>query len=163
MGNLINITVDEPEDLFKAPEYKVLPAGVHLFCVGNSLAVEVVESSGNDIIKLQARCQDEDENKGTVVFHNFVFIKNPTTDGQRKSIQINNAQLAQFAVACGVSTVDQVKAGEDFDLDDFGEESFFKAETVVKSEETRELNDDGTKKKAPKASIKKFLFEPESA
>ena len=163
MPNLINITVDDSDALFKAPEYKFLPAGVHLFLVGNGpLAVEVVESSGNDIIKLQARCQDDDENKGTVVFHNFVFIKDPQTDGQRKSVEINNAQLAQFTAACGIATVDEIKAGTKFDLDDFTAETFFRAETVVKNENVfpEELDEDGKPKKAPKASIKRFLFEP---
>lgn len=162
MSNLINITVDDPEELFKPPEYKVLPAGVHLFCVGNGpLVLETVESSGNKIIKLQARCQDEDENKGTVVFHNFVFITKPVTAGQHKSIEINNAQLAQFTAACGVATIEEIKAGADFDLDDFTDESFFQAETVTKMEETNEVEADGvTKKKALKASIKKFLFKP---
>ncbi len=160
MSNLINIVVDDPDELFKAPEYKVLPAGVHLFCVGNHLAVETVEKSGNDIIKLQARCQDEGAEKGIVVFHNFVFIKDPQTDGQKKSIEINNAQLAQFVAACGILTIEEIKAGANFDLDTFDEETFFQAETVVKNEPTQEMNDDGSPKKALKASIKKFLFEP---
>ena len=163
MSTLINITVDEPDELFKAPEYKVLPAGVHLFCVGNGpLSLDVVEDSGNDIIKLQARCQDDDESKGTVVFHNFVFIKNPENDGQRRSIDINNAQLAQFTAACEVATIEEIKAGAKFDLEDFTEETFFKAETVIKNEDVfpADLDENGKNKKAPKASIKRFLFEP---
>lgn len=164
MGNLIDIIVDDPDELFKAPEYKVLPAGVHLFCIGKTpLVIEVVEGSGNDIIKLQACCQDDDENKGIMVFHNFVFIKDPQNDGQRKSVEINNAQLAQFTAACGVATIEDIKAGVKFDLDDFTDEVFFKAETVIRKEDVfpAELDENGNKKKANKASIKRFLFEPD--
>lgn len=167
MSELISVTVPDdgdPDDLFKTPEYPVLPAGEHLFAIGNGpLCVEVVESSGNDIIKLQAVCQDDDGNKGVMVFHNFVFIKNPTTEGQKKSIEINNAQLAQFVAACDVLTVAQIKAGEKFDLENFDENTFFRAKTTVKKEDTLEIGDDGRPVKAPKASFKQFLYDTETA
>ena len=160
---LINITSESgnAEDLFKQPEYPVLPAGKHLFVVAKKIEITQSEK-GNDVIKAEFRCQDEDENKGMVVFENFVFINDLQTDGQRKSLEINQARFSQFTVACGVATVAQIKAGEDFDLDDF-ETKVFSAVSMVKLEDTQEL-DPATGKaiKKPKASIKQFLFESES-
>ena len=161
--NLINITSDsgDSDALFKDPEFPVLPAGKHTFVVANKLAVIDSSTGTSDLIKAEFRCQDEDANKGMGVFHNFVFIKDPQTDGQKKSREINQAEYAQFVVSCGVATEAQVKAGENFDLDDF-ETKVFEAVSVVKLENTQEIGEDGKPKKAQKASIKKFLFEPAS-
>lgn len=157
---LINITAESgnAEDLFKPVEYPVLPAGKHLFVVAKK--IEITQSdAGNDVIKAEFRCQDEDKNKGMVVFENFVFINDVQTDGQRKSLEINQARFSQFTVACGVATIEAIKAGEDFDLDDF-ETKVFQADSVVKLEESQEIDSNTNKPiKKPKASIKQFLFE----
>jgi hypothetical protein len=160
---LINVSIgDDPDALFARPEYKIPSKGKHLFVVANKLEVTDSSTGASDVIKCEFRCQDEDENKGAAVWHNFVFIKNPQTDGDRKSIEINNAQLAQFCVACGVKTVEEIKAGENFDLDDF-EGEHFEADVRITNEPVypQELDDDGNPIKARKASIKQFLFEPE--
>jgi hypothetical protein len=111
------------------------------------------------MINCEFRCQDEDANKGIAVFENFVFIKDPQTDGQKTSLQINQSNFAQFTVACGVATQAQVAAGEDFDLDDF-ERKVFEAISVVKMEDSQELDDNGKPIKTRRAKIKKYLFEP---
>ena len=169
---LINITSESgnAEDLFKQPEYPVLPAGKHLFVVAKPIKMEksssaaqmeVPEEDRNNIVKAEFRCQDEDANKGMVVFENFVFINNPQTDGQKKSLEINNARFAQFTVSCGVATVEQIKAEEQFDLDDF-ETKIFSAVSIVKLEDSQEIDPSTDKPiKKQKASIKQFLFESE--
>lgn len=153
---LISITTDDPDALDRAPVFPVLPSGKHLFVVANRLEVTQSEK-GNDVIRLEARCQDEDDNKGMVVFHNFVFIKDPVTDGQKKSLEINNGQFAQFTAGCGVATMAHIKAGGKYDLDDF-EGKFFNANSAVKLEDTNELDEAGNKIKQRRASVKQFLF-----
>jgi hypothetical protein len=163
---LIDITPasGNAEDLLKPPEYPVLPGGKHLFVIAEPFVLEPSNSNPeNNIIKAVYRCQDEDENKGMAVFENFVFIGNPQKEGQFKSIEINKARLAQLAIAAGVSTEADIRAGKQFDLDDF-HEKVFSAISTVKNEDTQEINTEtGKPIKAPKASIKKYLYEPVSA
>lgn len=162
---LIKITADDPEELFKAPEFPVLPAGKHLFLVANQM--EIVETSGDvpkDMIKIEARCQDEDDNKGMVVFDNILIIASATTDKEIMAKKIHDAKLAQFVCACGVKTEAQIKAGEEFDIDDLNGK-YFNAVTVVRGENVypEELDESGKPKKAPRASIKKYLVPEEAA
>lgn len=160
---LINITAEDPEELFKAPEFPVLPAGKHLFLVANQ--IEIADSStGIPMIKLEARCQDEDENKGMVVFDNFLLYKSAITDNEITSKKINDAAFAQFVAACGLKTPEQIKAGEQFDTEDLNGK-YFDAESVVRLENIfpTELDEHGKPKKAPRASIKKYLVPEEEA
>ena len=159
---LITITPDSPEDLFKAPEFPVLPAGKHLFTVANKL--EVVSKEGKyPIIKLEARCQDDDSNKGMIVFENFLLIDRVTTADEATVKRINDAKLAQFICACGVSNPEKLKNKEAFDLADcFGK--YFNAVTVVRNEPIypQELDEKGNLKKAPRARFKQYLYETAS-
>jgi len=161
---LIKITSDAPDDLFKPHEFPVLPAGKHLLIVANKLFVGDVKdpASTNKIIALEARCQDEDANKGMVVFDNFLIVTDISTDKQKKTKEIHDAKLAQFVVSCGVLTQAQLKAGEEFDLDDF-EGKVFNAVTKVAMEDVYppELDREGKPKKAQRAAIKQYLFEDE--
>ncbi len=159
---LIKITADDPEELFKAPEFPVLPAGKHLFLVANQ--IEITQSnSGIDMIKLEARCQDEGEGKGMMVFGNFMLYKEATTDKEVTAKKINDAALAQFVCACEIITPRDLKAGNEFDIDDLNGK-YFNAETAVRQEALypEELDEAGKPKKAPRARIKKYLI-PEAA
>lgn len=160
--SLIKITPDDPEELFKPPEFPVLPAGDHLFLVANSL--EITQSSGEipkNMIMLEARCQDDDENKGMVVFDCFLLIDQATDDKSVTSKKIHDAKFAQFICACGVSNQEDLKAGKEFDFADCNGK-FFNATTKVALEPVypSEIGEDGKPIKAPKASIKRYLFEP---
>lgn len=160
---LISIQSECPEDLFKPPEYPVLPAGQHVFVVANELEVTAVSDPGstNQIIKLEARCQDDDENKGIVVFDNFVLINNPTTSKQELGKKINDARLAQFAAACAVATQEEIAQGAEFDLSDF-KEKFFAAVSAVQLVDVYPVELDsstGKPKKRAQAVIKQYLFE----
>jgi len=162
---LIKITAEDPEELFKAPEFPVLPAGKHLFLVANQMEITQTNTDPpKDQIRLEARCQDDDESKGMVVFDGFLLYKDAITDKEITSKKINDAALAQFVCACGVLTVDQMKAGEEFDIEDLNGK-FFNAESVVRLENVypEELDENGKPKKAPKASIKKYLVPAEEA
>ena len=157
---LIKIESETPEDLFKPMEFPVLPQGKHLFIVANKLEITVVEESGNDLIKLEARCQDEDDNKGTVVFDNFIIVKDPQTDKHRKGQKMHQAKFAQFVAACGVATPEEIAAGVEFDLDDF-EGKVFQAVSRVSMEPVypAELDENGNPVKARRASIKQYLHD----
>lgn len=161
---LIKITTDDPEELFKAPEFPVLPAGKHLMLVANQMEIKD-SNSGIPMIPLEARCQDDGEGKGMVVFDNFMLYTSETanTPNLITAKKINDAALAQFVCACEILTVDQMKAGEEFDIEDLNGK-YFNAETVVREAEVypKELDEDGKAKKAPRANIKKFLI-PETA
>lgn len=162
---LVKITTENPEDLFKAPEFPVLPAGNHLFLVSNQM--EIVQTSGDvpkDMLKIEARCEDDTQDKGTVVFDNILLINSATTDKEITSKKIHDAKLAQFVAACGVLTPDQIKAGVEFDIDDLNGKHF-NAESVVRSEPVypQELDEAGKPKKGPRASIKRYLVTEETA
>lgn len=159
--SLIKITPDDPEDLSKPPEFPVLPAGNHLFLVANAL--EITQSQGDDpknMIMLEARCQDDSEDKGMVVFDCFLLIDQATDEKSATSKKIHDAKFAQFVCACGVSTMEDLKAGKEFDFSDCNGK-FFNAETKVSLVDVypQELDENGKAKKAPRASIKKYLFE----
>ena len=161
MSPLLKITAEDPEELFMTPEFPVLPAGKHLFLVANPL--EVTQSSGDDpknMIKLEARCQDDDENKGMVVFDIFLLIDTPHDAKAATAKRIHDAKFAQFLVACAVTTVEDIKAGKEFDISEC-HGKFFNAETKVSLDPVYplELDENGKPKKAPRASIKKYLFE----
>lgn len=162
---LIKITADDPEDLFKAPEFPVLPAGTHLFLVANQM--EIIDSSGGiPMIKLEARCQDDGEGKGMVVFDNFMLYTSETANTEKLLMakKINDAALAQYVCACGLLTVDEMKASKEFDIVDLNGRSF-NAVTVVRGEKIypEELDDLGKPKTAPRASIKKYLVTEEAS
>jgi len=158
--SLIKITPENPEDLSKPPEFPVLPAGKHLFVVANSL--EITQSRGEDpknMIMLEARCQDDDVNKGMVVFDCFLLIDQATDEKSATSKKIHDVKLAQFVCACGVSTMEDLKAGKEFDFSDCNGK-FFNAESKVSLEAIYppEIDENGKAKKAPRASIKRYLF-----
>ena len=160
---LITITPDSPDDLFKAPEFPVLPAGKHLFVVANRL--EVISKEGkHPLIKLEARCQDDDSNKGMVVFENFLLIGAATTEDEATAKRIHDARLAQFVCACGVSTPEKITNKEPFDLSDC-DGKYFNAITTVRNEPVypEELDDKGNPKKALRARIRQFLYEAPQA
>jgi len=143
------------EDLFKPYEFKVLPKGKHRFEVANDLVVEPAKSSDNNVIKVELRCQDEDENKGSVVFDTFVLIENPQTEKHRKSRQINQGRLAQFAVACGVRTKEEIESGKGIPLDEFKGKICDAITRIVP------YKDPNTGEAKQSAKIARYLFEPE--
>jgi len=156
MGNTVSIDNSNP-DLFKPYEPKLLQNGKHLFEVGTALAITPCKApSENSMITLEARCQDEGECKGTIVYERFVFIANIQTSGQQTSKEITEGRLAQFAVACGVMTEAQIKAGEAIPLDEFLGRRFEAITKVVSGK-------DQSGNARQQNSIARFLFEPEKA
>jgi hypothetical protein len=158
---LIKITTEKPDELFKAPEFPVLSAGIHSFVVANDL--KVTQTKGDvpkDIIKLEARCQDEGAEKGMAVFDNFMLITTTTDEKSEQAKKIHDAKLAQFIVACGVMSAVDVASGKEFDLADL-KGKIFQAETKVGLVDVypEELDDAGKPKKVARASIKKYLFD----
>ena len=160
--SLITIDVSSPEDLFKAPEFKLLPKGKHLFEVANELVVEKAKSSDNQVIQVEAVCQDEDENKGTHVWDCFVIITNPTSDKQRKAKSINQARLCQFAVACGVRTKEQIENGEGIPLDEFKGVQFEAITKIISQKDPNDLDSEGNPIEKQRAKISRYLFEDDS-
>lgn len=157
---LLNITPLNPDDLDAPSEFPVLSSGKHLFVVAKPL--EIRETSGNspkNMFTLEARCQDDDENKGIPVFENFLIISHPISDKETISKKINDAKLAQFVASTGMKTMEQLKAGEQFDLNDLFEKNF-QAETKIVMEDAypEELDENGKNKKVRRSRIKAFLY-----
>ncbi|KKM79759.1 hypothetical protein LCGC14_1346630 [marine sediment metagenome] len=145
MGNTVSIDNSNP-DLFKPYEPKLLQNGKHLFEVGTALAITPCKApSENSMITLEAKCQDEDEFKGETVWERFIFIKDIQTPGQQKSKEITEGRLAQFAVACGVMTEAQIKAGEPIPLDEFLGRKFEAISKVVAGKTNLEMLDSRTR------------------
>ena len=89
---LIKITTDNPEELFERPKMPLITPGKHLFVVAK-LTMSIA-ASGNKVLKLEARCQDEDQNKGLPCFDNFVLIENPQTEDDKTTKRIHDSRLA---------------------------------------------------------------------
>ena len=145
------------EDLFKPYAPPILKNGKHLFEVANDLCVQPTDSpdSSNLVIKVELRCQDEDDDKGKPVYDNIVIIADATTEKGQKAKEINEARLAQFTVACGVLTQEQIKAGEDIPLERFKGQ---RCDAITKIETSTNPNT-GQQQQASK--ISRYLFEGE--
>ncbi len=149
----LKVDTSNPE-LFVEYKVKILTPGLHTFEVANELKVEKCkEPSVNQMINVEAVCQDEGEFKGSKVFDRILILTNPQTDGQHKSKAINEARLAQFTIACGVLTQDEIAAGEDIELENF-RGCTFQATTEVGSYTTSS----GTKK--PCTVLENYKFQP---
>ena len=150
----IEVDLGNP-DLFKPFKFKAMPKGKHLFEVENDLEVTPSGNpeSENLVIKCVFVCQDEDENKGSKIWENFVLIVNPVTDGQIKAKKIHQANLCQFAVACGVLTQDEIESGAGIPLEEFKGKRF-DAITKVENSKDEAGNDRQNTK------IARYLFEP---
>lgn len=150
---LVQIDTGNP-DLFEPPVFKQLTPGKHLFEVVNDLVVEATAKadSKNNIVKMEAVCQDEDENKGRKVWDNFLIVEDVTTEKGQMSRKINQAKLCQFTVACGVRTQENIKTNGDIPLDEFKGKRF---EAITK--QTSYINAAGEKK--DKSEIVRYLFD----
>ena len=159
---LINITTDDPESLSEKTSFPLITPGKHLFVVGNKPVIEAVNDpdSTNQIVKIEGVCQDEDENKGWRVFDNFLIVTDASTDKQKTTKKIHDAKLAQFIASTGLKTMDEIKAGEGFDVSET-EGKHFNALINNPLEEVYppELDENGNKKKAPRTRVKQYLFE----
>ncbi len=84
---------------------RILPKGRYPFEIANDLKVEQAQTSGNNIVKIELRCQAEDGAKGVPVFDNCVL----TPKGEWK--------LCQLALSAGVQTAEEIKTtGVDLEL-----------------------------------------------
>lgn len=159
---LISISTDDPASLSEKASFPLITPGKHLFVVANKPAIEPVkdEASTNQILTIDAVCQDEDENKGRHVFDRILVVTDASTEKQQTSKRINDARLAQMVASTGLRTMDQIKAGEGFDVAEL-EGKHFQAITGNPLEEIYppELDDQGNKKKEPRSRIKQYLFE----
>jgi len=150
---LVNVDTSN-KDLLKPYEPKLLPNGKHLFEVANDLVVSQAKPpSPNQIIKVELRCQDEDDNKGAVVFDNIVLIADDSTTSGKKAKEINEGRIAQFALACGVLTEEQIKAGEGLPLEQFVGR---RGEAITKVESSKDAN---TQQIRQNSKISRYLFE----
>ena len=151
---IVTVDTSNPEDLLKPPEFVPLSEGKHLLEVANDLKTESAKEGPNLVVKVELRCQDEGEDKGRVVFDNFVIMQVVETDKQRKAKEIHEKRLTQFAIACGVKTESDFRNGNgDIPLDDFkGKvcQAMTGIETSKWQGRTRQ-----------NAYIKRYLFEPE--
>ncbi len=152
MTEAIKVDTSNP-DLFKPPEFPVLPPGIHLFAVAKMSDWEPSKSDPlNLVMSCEFRCQDEDENKGMVVFERFVLIDaNKTDDKSAKARKINQQSMTTFCLACGVTTKDEIQQTGELPLHKC-KDGFFKAETSVSNNTYK-----GVSRK--QANIKKYLFE----
>ncbi len=161
---LISITADDPESLSEKRSFPLITPGKHLFIVANKPVIEPVssEDSTNQIIKLDFVCQDEDENKGRHVFENIIIVTDLSTEKQKTTKAINDPRLAQFVVATGLKTMDEIKARVEFDVSET-EGEHFQAVIANPIEEVfpKELDANGNAKKEPRSRVKQYLFEPE--
>ena len=155
MSNIVNVDTSDP-DLTKPYEPKVVPAGKHVFVVANDVKVEPCKDSPNQIIKIELRCQDESEFKGTPVFDNIVLITIPVTDGRRKSVKIIQGRLAQASISLGIKTEADFAHGDGaIPLDQF--------KGMVCEAITKVVNNEypvGSKNFTPQAEVVRYLFEP---
>ena len=175
--SLIEITPDDPKELLAPTEFPVIPPGTHVFVVANNLAITDTSptdgSTPKQMISIEARCQDEDENKGMVVFDNILIISKSMIDNEpdpakaeklAKAKAIHDKKLTQFALACGVVTKEEVETSglKIESLDDFNQRTF-KAVTAVRMENVYppEFDANGNALKRKRASIKRYLFEAE--
>jgi len=107
---VVKVDKDNP-DLLKQPEIKVLKSGRHLFEVVNQLKVVKTRDGQSNKVEVELVCQDDGDDKGAKVFD---------TISLRKTAEW---KLAQFAVACGVTTKEELEATGEIDLDLFKGES----------------------------------------
>ena len=141
--SILNVNTSDP-DLFKKRTYEPIPGSVYAFTVANALKLEDSKSTpGNKVVKIELRVVDDGEFKGKKVFDNLVITK---TDKEKSEWKI-----AQFAVACGIMTQAQIKAGEGIDLDLF-QNSICKARVSIKVEK---YQGEDVKKNV----VKEYLFE----
>jgi len=148
----IKVDTSNP-DLYKPPEFPVLPPGIHLFAVAKlEDPVPGKNNPANQVISCEFRCQDEDANKGMVVFKRFVLMDpNNTSEKAAKGRKINQQAMTTFCLACGVTTKDEIASTGEVPLMKC-RDAFFKAETRV-------VNNTYNGQTRKQAEIKKYLFE----
>ena len=139
-------------DLYKPPEFPVLSPGIHLFAVAKLSDPEPGKSNpDNKVISCEFRCQDEDANKGMVVFERFVLMDpNNQSEKAAKGRKINQQNMTTFCLACGVTTKDEIAETGELPLMKC-RDGFFKAETNV-------VNNTYNGQTRKQAQIKKYLF-----
>jgi hypothetical protein len=152
----IKVDTSNP-DLFKPPEFPILPAGIHTFAVSELSDFESAKEGMNLVCKLEATCQDEEpaENKGVKVFENFVLITEPSTSKQVTAKKLNEQRMAQFCLACGVTTKDQIEATGELPIKACSGQ-FFKAQTGTRLDKYHKEQTGETRQQS---YIKKYLFE----
>ena len=152
------VTIDSnDEDLFKEYKPPILANGKHLFEVAKPLSIEPCGDKGNSRISIELRCQDEGEDKGKPVFENIIIIADSSTERGLKAKRINEARLAQFTVACGVLTQEQIRAGEDIPLEAFVGTRCY---GITKVENSTDPNTGKTKQSS---KISRYIFEEKEA
>ena len=83
---------------------KPIPAGTYVFEIANDLVVSKAKSSENNIIKVELRCNDDGEHKGSVVFDNIALTKKA------------EFKLCHLVLAAGTQTKEEMSSGIDLDL-----------------------------------------------
>jgi hypothetical protein len=149
----IKVDVSNP-DLFKPPEFKVLPPGIHLFAVSELTGPAPAKEGPNLVIKCDFRCQDEDDNKGLAVFENLVIVTETPNAKAVTARDLNQRRMVQLCLACGVTTQQQIEETGELPIMQCAGQ-FFKAQTGVRTKKYQ--GEDQTK-----AYIKKYLVAEEA-
>jgi hypothetical protein len=149
MPEFIKVDVTNP-DLFKPPEFRVLKPGLHTFVVAKIGKFEPAQKGSNLVCKAEFRCQDDGDEKGLVVFENFVLIQDTSGEKAKTARRLNQQRMVQLCLACGVTTKDQVAATSEIPLLSC-ENQFFKAESNVQTK--KYMGEEQTR-----AKIRKYVF-----
>lgn len=138
--SVVNVDATNPAN-FK--HKKPIPAGKYVFEIANDLVVVKSGSSENNIIKVELRCADEGEHKGSIVFDNMVLTKKA------------EFKLCHLVLAAGTQTKDEMANGVELDL---LKGSMVEADIIV---EPPTKNPTTGQVYGEKNVVKRYIFEPE--
>lgn len=139
---VVNVDTANPDNF---QPRKPIPAGKYVFEIANDLVVTKAKSSENNIIKIELRCQAEDEYKGRVVFDNIVLTKKA------------EFKLCHLVLAAGTQTKEDMGNGVDLELLKGAVlEAEISLEPPRKDPATGVIYDESNR-------VKRYIFEPEDA
>ncbi len=98
---VVNVDASNPSNF---QTRKPIPGGKYVFEIANDLVVEKAKSSDNNIIKVELRCDDDGEHKGSVVYDNIVLTKKA------------EFKLCHLVLAAGTQTKEEMASGVDLAL-----------------------------------------------
>lgn len=152
MGQILKVDTSN-QDLLKKREYKVPTPGTYTLEVANDLKVTDAKHSSNQVVNIELRILDDGEFKGSRIFDNLVISADPAVRAKCEW------KTAQFAVACGVVSPDDIKNIGEIDLGEFKGRTCKAVTDIDTSTFTNAAGEPQTRKKAV---IKQYLFETSS-
>jgi hypothetical protein len=154
--SIVDLDFNVDDSTFESRSFEPAPAGVYIFSVSGKDAKYPLEISNSkegavmvvSELRIEANADgSETPHKGKKVFENFVLKKKDGTVND-----FGKKLLVQFALACGVTTEEQVRQKVGIDLNSIGPDTRLKADLMVKTE------DDGNGNKTPRNRVKNFLW-----